>query len=341
MMDRFYRIFLCTLAMAVAGCAKVDVSPDAKGDGWEHDMHLPVPVEFALGYPEAKSIISDEDDLVGKPFGVFALNADPSVGMDERMYMDNVPATCAKPDQAVLFNLGKTYYYPLDATDWYGFYCYHPYTHDGRAFRTPDGMLAVAVPLGGTDDILYAKAETGTDADGNVTPGFNAEYLRNGGAIPSFSFSHPASGLSFRIRNDAASMAGRKVDYLRFDEFTMEALLCLEDADPSSGKEGQLLYENSAVAISYYLGGTDALDVAIPQKGSAAYLYETIFAMPQMYFECTLSVDGSEYGFILHPGDLQEGLNGHMPGHVYRYLFVIEDAGGRIRIRLEKDVMNN
>ena len=314
--------------MFMTGCVKDNHSSNTKGDDWGN-VSMPVPIEFSLANQDVKSMISSTDDLIDLPFGVFALDNNKNLGMKESVYLDNVSATCDKPDNSVRFKLEGNYFYPKESVS-FDFYGYHPKVKDVR-FNDANTVLYVRVPVGDTTDVLYAKAYA-TDADGNSVHGFNADYIRNGGAKPMFTFSHVTAGLSFRVQNNTSRTLA--VNYLYFKDFYTKAVLCLAgDAE----SEGCLIPGNGSVAMPYYLGNNDKLNVLVGKEQDKP-LYPMIFAMPQDYYNCRLSVNGVMYNFILRPEDLQPGSGGHKAGYVYRYLFVVETIDGQITVRLEKDI---
>lgn len=316
--------------ISLMGCSKAADAPVTGGD-WQYDVSLPVPIEFGAG-TLTKAGVYGIGDIVGQMFGVYAVDTNPELDMEQRLYLDNRAAICELQDGAPMLQLVGDYYYPYATDEKFHFYAYYPSTDNPKDFHIEDGKIMLAVYLDGADDILYASAKQGRDSLGNLTDGFNGDYIRKQGEKPSFAFTHVTSGISVRVRNNTSY--DLTVNSLRFSDYPLYADLCLMDSE--SDMEGKLIPVSSVQ--SYYLGDNDSLDLLVPAQSGPVQLHETVFVMPHEAFVCHLSVNGSEFTNELRPGNLQQGLGGHEPGHIYRYLFEIDEVAGEMTVSLKKDV---
>lgn len=316
--------------ISLMGCSRAADTPVTGGD-WQHDVSLPVPIEFGAG-TLTKAGVYGVGDIVGQMFGVYAVDTNPELEMEQRLYLDNRAAICKLQDASPVLQLVGDCYYPYTTDEKLHFYAYYPSTDNPKDFHIEDGKIMMTVYLDGADDILYASAKQGRDALGNLTDGFNGAYIRNNGEKPSFAFSHVTSGISVRVRNN--TLYDLTVNSLRFSDYPLYADLCL--VDPESDMEGKLI--PVTYVRSYYLAENDRLDLHVSAQSGPVQLHETVFVMPQEAFVCHLSVNGREFTHELRPGNLQQGLSGHEPGHIYRYLFEIDEIGGELVVNLKKDV---
>lgn len=316
--------------ISLMGCSRAADTPVTGGD-WQHDVSLPVPIEFGAG-TLTKAGVYSVGDIVGQMFGVYAVDTNPELEMEQRLYLDNRAAICKLQDASPVLQLVGDCYYPYTTDEKLHFYAYYPSTDNPKDFHIEDGKIMMAVYLDGADDILYASAKQGRDALGNLTDGFNGDYIRKQGEKPSFAFSHVTAGLSVRVRNNTSY--DLTVNSFRFSNYPLYADLCLMDSE--SEMEGKLI--PTSYVPSYYPGEEEALDLHLPAQSGSVQLHDTMFVMPDAAFTCHLSVNGSEFTHDLWPGNLQHGLGGHESGHIYRYLFVIDEVNGEIVVNLKKDV---
>lgn len=323
-------IYLLMSVISLMGCSRTADTPVTGGD-WQYDVSLPVPIEFGAG-TLTKAGVYGVGDIVGQMFGVYAVDTNPELDIEERIYLDNKAAICELQDASPMLQLVGDYYYPHTSNEKLHFYAYYPSTDNPKDFHIEDGKIMLAVYLDGADDILYASAKQGRDALGNLTDGFSGDYIRNDGVKPSFSFSHVTSGISVRVRNNTPY--DLTVNSLRFSNYPLYADLCLMDSE--SDMEGKLI--PVSYVRSYYMAENENLDLLVSAQSGPVKFHETVFVMPQESFTCHLSINGREFTHELRPGNLQQGLEGHEAGHIYRYLFDIDEVAGEMVVNLKKDV---
>ncbi len=226
-----------SLLVILAGCSKqFGDQPGQAGndDAWKYDESLPVPVQFA---PQGisittRGIIEDDNDLEGKPIGIFGL----SVWHQDTVVPGWNPddsSTVLFADEPVRIENGNvkfntTYYYPVDNGRTFSFYAYHPYdaekpaqlqvADDGSRNNWYVEYTAERDDLGNID-ILYARADA-KSVDGQN--GFNADYLRaNPEKQPELHFEHKVAALEFRAVLSADYQAGSGAEDVTISKVTL------------------------------------------------------------------------------------------------------------------------
>lgn len=244
MMRRISIIFILALAMIVAGCSKdVPTKAMSSDDAWRHDVTLPVPVMFGASTNPTKAMINTTQDMNHGLFGVFAFDKSvlaDAVGdltADDGMNMRNAYSVCKVKDGVGSLDLVDDWFYPMNRETEYEFFAYHIY----QSLDNPSVKLVmeekralIEMTVAGTNDVLWAKASSAEPitVDGVECGGYNAKYVREGGAMPSFHFSHPVACVAFTACVDA-EMSG---NYMRIDHVTMlgvhtKATLCIVDIE--------------------------------------------------------------------------------------------------------------
>lgn len=311
-MRKPYSIFLLSLlAVLMVGCERnVDINEDASVE-----LDLPLPIEFAV--PDTKVIINDREDMVGGIFGMFAIDKDPDVNIDEDDGLNMRNQLCRYDAETSSLKFGyanadKVIFYPM-SDRCFSFYSYFTYTDEllesissdvneddlvGEMTAT-DRRILVAINLARPYDVLYAMSE----ADG----GFNSSYVRETADIPSFVFEHPAAGLGFRVQIDQSSSVPGDMDYLTFSglkflNVTTQAALCIVDKDnpENNGKfvkristaESKAWIKNNTGALSIYLSDKNVGDGVTGLTQGLISLGDEHFIMPQsgsLSMECKLN----------------------------------------------------
>lgn len=213
----------------MASCSK-DIAPvpSPDPDAWMYDETLPVPIRFGVGeLPATKGAINSLAEMQGKDFGFFYThsgNDDWRQNTEEARGMkmpQNAHATCLvipdgddNPDNdKVQFKFTDgTYYYPSTSDNNYTFYGYYARIDQKYERYAKDSIFVLATV--GYDDILWAKAvaDKVTDAEGKEYYGYNARYLRKGGAQPLMNFTHSTARLSLSAKTKQSMYAGENPD---------------------------------------------------------------------------------------------------------------------------------
>ena len=196
--------------MFMAGCTK-DIA-----------THAPVPVQLEVSSVDMKAMINSSSQIRNLPFGVFAFDkAAVSLAADDGLMMRNQSAVGVVTGGKSSLKLSKTSYYPLNKSTEFAFYSYYAYPLDKITSEVTQTQALVKIPVTGVYDVLWAKS--------SVDGGYNAGYIRDGGAHPSFHFSHPTACLSFtaNIENEIANT------HVRLSSLSLvapeQATLCVAD----------------------------------------------------------------------------------------------------------------
>lgn len=246
-MKRYIIILLSALAIIVAGCAKdvVTKAPAAGDDAWMYDETLPVPVQF--GGADVKSMINSISQINNKTFGVFAFDKFATDLRDDDGFMiRNASAVGVASATAGSLKLTQPAYYPNTSDTEFTFYSFYAYPIDQVTYEITRTKALVNIPVSGVYDVLWAKAET--------AGGYNAVYMRDGGAHPAFSFSHPAACLSFKACIDE-KIEGTDVRLTALSIVApAEATLCITDI-VDRDKEGKFVAVGENVDRPALTGG--------------------------------------------------------------------------------------
>lgn len=217
-------LYILAAAAIFAGCSKnnIETSPVADEDAWMYDATLPVPIRLGAnsGSLTKGEPINDLADMDGKLFGFYAVNSgkDPLEGGWASLNLSDMPLSVEDNGVQGHYNaktgrfdfVGGPFYY--NQTDWtpYTFYGYYAHVNDvtnpDHLNGTQEGIIGddrIFVRLGiGHNDILWGKAEADSviTANKEICYGFNAPYLRNGGAQPVMTFKHMTACVTFNVQ---------------------------------------------------------------------------------------------------------------------------------------------
>lgn len=346
-----------------------------------------VPVEFAFAY--SKVAIRGEENLKDNSsiFGMYAV--DPSLGSlsaDDGLNMRNQLCRYVAPtdesNSALRFGYkseDRTIYFPMSNENSYTFYTYHSWTSNiidvaagSVSVSEPDDMQTVsetsstdtqvcaAINLANPNDVLWAKSD----------PGFNAAYIRETGNVPTFSFRHPAAGVSFKVVLDDDSQQNiSKWDHLTLMHLTYtgsesgkiasSAALCIIDLEDEAN-EGKFLeplsFKDNVLWTNPGAGsGNLVFDVLADADGDGVtetcltepqLLYSENFIMPmdeplkvtvslrKRRITATGSLTGNKdmgtFTFVLDPKDFGASETGYKAGIMYNYKIVVKYANGSL-----------
>lgn len=361
----------CMLVMFMAGCAEIAVPVVNDGDDgrydWVYDAELPVPVTFSSDLGMTKVPINAAEDMDGKIFGIFAVNkADTArLSFDYGLPIRNRLARYV-PGEGFRFGYAseeRTIFYPVGSSENFSFYAYHAYRDDENVSPMTENAdrIAVVVDVARPNDILHGVAETSGD-------GFNASYIRESPFtnMPKFMFSHPAAGVSFRVRmSEELSVLPDNVEFvlsqMKLSDIPVQAELCVvhKTSPDSTGVLGKVIKRQDFLwtkngtgnlGISLFdgaetAGGGDGQYIAGPvslgdehfiKPQSDALRIELKFVKNIYYKRAdgTYGVSGRKEYVVqsaLDPSDFRNDLVGYKAGLMYRYMLeisysAVEDA---------------
>ena len=356
-------MILWLLVILMTGCAKVAVPVVNDGDkgkyDWVYDAGLPVPVTFSPDYGMTKAPINTAEEMEGRIFGMFAVNKADTASLvyDYGLTIRNQLSRYV-PGEGFRFGYAseeKDIFYPVGSSENFSFYAYHTYRDDENVspMTVNDERISVVVELARPKDILHGVAETSG-------AGFNASYVRESPLtnVPKFVFSHPAAGVSFRIRmSDESSTFSDRIEFglgrMELPDIPTYAELCIvHKTRPDStgvlgkviGRENRIWTKNGSGNLDVSLfdgietsGGGGSEAVAEPQSvgeehfirpQSEALTIELTF-VKKTYFtraDGTYGVSArKEYvvSVALDPSDFRSDLIGYKAGMMYRYMLEV------------------
>lgn len=268
-------LLITAAVLAIAGCSKV--GPDHSGDpnAWMYDESLPVPI--MLGTPGAETMTKvgiGNDDLPTEDVGVFALDTRANSeawgqsSLSELLINESATIT----DGNVTF--AKTKYYPLDNSHYYTFYSYYPHVSSAYA-KLVGSQYRLTYTLTGTADrdILWAKSiaepVSYQKEDGSTVTlnGYNAAYIRKGGAHPALTYHHMLTALTFKLKATAEDYeklvaCNAKVTKLTITNTYNKVDLIIADKDDDSN--------SGTLDISQHASDRKDIALKLAWKGSTA-----------------------------------------------------------------------
>lgn len=173
----------------MAGCSKEVVrdSHNPNEEPWVSDLSLPVPIEFgSSGFQfETKASMIKTSNLDSVPLRLFAIDTAKGLSAtataDRHVLFANELARYDSQLEKIVFDGGKTWYYPYASSHNYSFYAYHvgmdnPVVTKGNS---RDGLYVKVNLNECQSDILWAEAKATPYGDGeDAVHGFNAKYMR-------------------------------------------------------------------------------------------------------------------------------------------------------------------
>lgn len=212
----------------MAGCVKIvdTKSPVSAEDAWMYDESLPVPVQLGVAGTETKAAINSIEDIRNRTFGLFAFDkAAADLSTDDGLMLRNLPATGVVAGSIGSLRLSEAYYYPIHSEREFSFYSYYAYPMKDVSCEITETQALVTIPVTGINDVLWAEAET--------EDGYNASYIRNGGAAPAFNYTHATACLAFKASiSEAVDGTNVRLSSLKVVG-PATATLCVADiADP-------------------------------------------------------------------------------------------------------------
>ncbi len=227
-----------------------DTLQGTREDAWMYDVTLPVPIQFG-SMNEGPATKADITSIEGLPLGVIAINNDESrdwtgkataavLPEDDYIWDGFVKEMKLKTEnkvEKVVFEDGNTYYYPMNSSNSYDFYGYHPYSASVAVDYSPNGLY-VPFSLDGKSEVLYAHA-AGKSSFG--VKGFNAAYVRaiqraGAGAyisefLPNLTFEHQLSKIKLQVvSGELEKDDSGNVKYY-YDEYYKKPVENQEDVD--------------------------------------------------------------------------------------------------------------
>lgn len=308
-MKKLFSIFLLTiLAVLTVGCERyADMQSSAS-----IDVNVPLPIEFEI--LQTKAIVNDRDDIIFNDafvFGMFAVDKDPEVGLDEDdgLNMRNQLYRYDTETNSLKFGSGgQVIYYPISERC-FNFYSYYKYSDNAESTDASDDDLlsemvltdrsiAVVINLARPEDILYAMSESDPDlVEQYGVDGFNSAYVRKTTDIPSFYFEHPAAGVGFRVCMDETSSVPGDMEYitfanLTFNNVTTKASLCIVDKDypENNGRFTESLATGDA---AWSKGGSGNLNIPLSDSSvgdSVTGIYTDLISLGDEHFIMPQSV---------------------------------------------------
>lgn len=376
LMRRFAIIFILSLLASFLVSCVEQVEPEFPVQG-----DTEIPIEFAIS--STRAAIRGEENLVSNTsiFGMYAV--DPSLnslseddGLNMRNQLCRYVAPTAESGSSLRFgyqSADKTIYFPMFSDNAYTFYTYHSWTSDivdldagalpvsepddaqtVSEVSSTDRQVCASIPLATSHDVLWAKSQ----------PGFNASYIKETGNVPTFSFKHPAAGVSMKVVLDEDSQTKiSKGDHLRITQISYKGAesgkiatkgaLCVIDLDKQEN-EGKFLsalqFKNSVLWPNPTMGsGNLNFDLIADADGDgvvetcledAQQLYTEVFIMPMDEpLEVTVSLrrhrisssgtitgnwDLGAYTFTLDPKNFGAMESGYKAGIMYNYKIVVK-----------------
>lgn len=297
-------LYILAAAAVFAGCSKnnINTTPVDPEDAWMYDATLPVPIRLGANSTTLTkgAQINTLAEMDGKTFGFYAVNSGNDYAVTGNNWSTSVPSMPLEPGVQGVYNaetnrfdfVGGPYFY--DQTDWtpYTFYGYYAHVNDMSNPDSDNGLQEsvvnsekIFVRLGiGHTDILWGKAEAGsvTTSSGDLCYGFNAPYLRNGGAQPIMKFQHMTACVSFKVQQVGANNITMNVTELSVDEAPLYANLVIASKNPAEeGKFASKLGEPGKIMLG---GLPQQISATSPELGT-----ESLFLYPQESYKVTLS----------------------------------------------------
>lgn len=215
-MKRFSLIFLGALVSLVASCSKESKPHDPNEEPWVSDLNLPVPIEFGKsGFQfETKADMITQENFDKAPLRIFAVDLNDKGGLspnptgDKRVLFANEKAAYDASSKTIVFDGGKTWYYPYGSTHNYSFFAYHLGDYEPTiSLASSTGDLYASIDLNkNQSDILLAQSIA---EDYNGLKGYNAKYIRaiktakvESEYSPKLEFKHLTTALTFKFKID-------------------------------------------------------------------------------------------------------------------------------------------
>lgn len=296
-MKKFGIIFLVMSVVLAAGCAKnIDTEKKPLENAWIYDESLPVPVHFGMSGLDVKvrSSFSNRDDMLGKNFGVIAIDVPK-----KSIFLDDEPVTCVKDEDRYVFQFDEPKYYPYLSENNFSFISYF---RGDNMNEIEYGEERVILPISkeqwGRQDLMWSRSDAKTlyvkhlseinpstgeawgyvpaEKDVDATAyydGFNAAYIRYiakekpegsinhsyAANLPSLNFTHATTNIRIKAVLD-------KINPTDYD---------ITPVIKSVTLEGEKIYTGAdLILLDYASGDEGVLDVSNYSTGKLSLLTE-------------------------------------------------------------------
>ena len=314
----------------MAGCSKdIDTkSPVSVDDAWMYDVSLPVPVLFASPDVQTKAPITAMKQNMNIGVFGFDMAAEQYSDEDDGMNMRNGLLVV---DSKLRLNLKEPFYYPPSEDKSFRFYSYYPYADSYQIGN--DGKVSVEMNVATHLDILWDRE------DGEK--GFNAKLAR-GGRKPQFSYSHPASCVSFYAEVDKLGTR-TVIGNVTLIDVPIKARLCVADIE-NSENEGRFYEVAKRGDVIVSNGSTGNINVELSTE--PRQLGQDMFIYPDSgYLRLRVLLILGEEGkvsrvqadYVIKPEDLPEPEEGFLPGHHYKFNLKVLSASSDLTFTVTKD----